>query len=76
LPLFADQPTNAAQVEGAGAGLSVLYHGATTAALASALERVLREPTFAERARHIAADIGALPHVSEAPAWLEQTAAT
>jgi len=75
LPLFADQPTNAAQVQAVGAGLSVPYHGATTALLASALERILHEPTFAERARHIAADIAALPHVSEAPAWLERTAA-
>ena len=70
LPLFADQPTNAARVEAVGAGLSVPYAGATTEALASALGRVLEEPSFTERARAIAAEMASLAPVSEVPAWL------
>jgi UDP:flavonoid glycosyltransferase YjiC (YdhE family) len=73
LPLFADQPTNAAQVELVGAGLSVPYEGAAMEAVAHALERVMSEPVFAERARHIAEDMAGLPPVSEVPAWLQAT---
>jgi MGT family glycosyltransferase len=75
LPLFADQPTNAAEVAKVGAGLSVPYAGATSDALAQALTRVLGESSFSDRARALAAEMAALPHVSEVPAWLSQVKA-
>jgi len=71
VPLFADQPTNAKEVAKVGAGLSVPYAGATAEAIAQALTRVLREPSFTERARAVAAEIAALPPVSAVPTWLE-----
>jgi len=75
LPLFADQPQNAERVEAIGAGVSVDYSSATPQALATALERVLGDPSFKERARAVAADMASLPHVVEAPAWLEHQVA-
>lgn len=75
VPLFADQPENAEQVEVAGAGIAVPFQRATPAAVAEALTRLLTESAFTARARAVAADIADLPHAREVPAWLEQLAA-
>lgn len=74
LPLFADQPTNAARVHAVGAGIAL--HGAgipdpgralaAVPDLAEAVRRVLDEPSYTRAARDVAAEIRALPPVDEA----------
>ncbi len=63
-PFFANQPDNAERIEQAGAGLSVPE--LTVENLRAALERVLREPRFRERARQIAASMKHMATVDEA----------
>jgi UDP:flavonoid glycosyltransferase YjiC (YdhE family) len=60
VPLFGDQPHNAARVEAVGAGLAVRA-GEAREALPAALRRVLAEPCHAERAGRVAAEIGTYP---------------
>ena len=54
VPLGRDQLDNAARVEACGAGLR-LSPGASASRIAQAVRRVLDEPRFRERARHMAA---------------------
>jgi UDP-N-acetylglucosamine:LPS N-acetylglucosamine transferase len=63
-PFFADQPDNAERVEQAGAGLAVRH--VTVDTLRGALERVLAEPRFAERARQIAESMKCMVTVDQA----------
>jgi len=72
MPMFADQPENAREVEAAGAGLGVPFGDASPDRIASALTRVLGEPTFAQRAQAIAREMSTLPPVESAPNWLAQ----
>jgi UDP:flavonoid glycosyltransferase YjiC (YdhE family) len=62
LPLFADQPLNAAAVAATGAGLAV----ADAADVAAATRRVLRAPRYRATARRIADEIASLPLAGEA----------
>jgi N-glycosyltransferase len=64
VPLFADQPHNAARVQAAGAGIAVDAAQAVSA-LPAAVDRVLSDPSYAENARRIAADIAALPSAAQ-----------
>lgn len=74
VPMFADQPANAEQVEAAGAGIAVPLERATAATVATALTRLLDEPAFTARARTIASSIADLPHARETPGWLREIA--
>ncbi|GAA3475899.1 glycosyltransferase [Streptomyces yanii] len=75
VPLFADQPTNAGLVTGAGAGLTVTADapGQETAGfgpdgvarLRSAVERVLKEPSYRASAARLAAEMSATPTAGE-----------
>lgn len=69
LPMFADQPHNAARVHALGAGLAV--DGAP--ALAGAVERLLGDRRYGDRAARVAADIRALPTVDAAADLLMAT---
>jgi MGT family glycosyltransferase len=70
LPLFADQPFNARRVAETGAGIAVLPDREnppkTLAELRGAIETVLAEPSYGERARALAAELEAEPPVDEA----------
>ena len=61
VPMFADQPDNAARVHAFGAGLAVELTD-----LAGAVRTVLTDERYAERAAAVAADIRALPPVDAA----------
>jgi UDP:flavonoid glycosyltransferase YjiC (YdhE family) len=64
VPLFADQPYNAARVGASGAGIGLPPREEGFPRLADAVREVLREPRYAARAAEIAADNAALPPVS------------
>ena len=70
VPLFADQPQNARRVAEVGAGLAVEPNredvDATGAPLRHAVETVLAEPSYGERARSLADELRAEPPVEEA----------
>ena len=76
VPLFADQPQNARRVAEVGAGLAVEPNredpGATSAALREAIERVLDEPSYGERAGGLADELRAEPPVDGAVGLLER----
>lgn len=71
LPLFADQPYNAARIDELGAGIA-LAEG--TSGMAAAVHTVLVDGRYAERAAAVAADIRALPPVASAAARLRELA--
>ena len=75
VPLFADQPYNAARIAAVGAGVA-LDGGIPAVAdgLGPAIERVLADPSYRAGARRIAADIAALPPVAEAVPLFEELA--
>ncbi|HZB75650.1 MAG TPA: glycosyltransferase [Solirubrobacteraceae bacterium] len=71
LPLFADQPDNAARVHALGAGVAVAGPGE----LAAAVRALLDEPRYAARAAAVAEETRALPPVQEAARILQELAA-
>ena len=75
LPLFADQPYNAARVAAIGAGVELDGGPAAVNRLAQALERVLSEESYRRCARSIADEIGRLPPVADSVPFLEAVAA-
>jgi UDP:flavonoid glycosyltransferase YjiC (YdhE family) len=64
VPLFADQPLNAATVEATGCGLAVREF--EPEAIRGALVKILSDPRFGERAGAVAAEIATLPNIDEA----------
>jgi UDP:flavonoid glycosyltransferase YjiC (YdhE family) len=76
VPLFADQPQNARRVAEVGAGLAVEPNRqdvpATIEPLRDALRAVLDDPSYGERARALADELGAEPPVDEAVPLLER----
>jgi UDP:flavonoid glycosyltransferase YjiC (YdhE family) len=76
VPLFADQPMNARRVAEVGAGLAVEPNladvRATIEPLRDAIETVLAEPSYGERARAIADEVRSEPSVDEAIPLLER----
>ena len=78
VPLFADQPENARRVAAVGAGLSVEPDredpDATEEPLRSAIETVLGDPSYHERARALADELRAQPPVDDAVPLLESLA--
>jgi hypothetical protein len=76
VPLFADQPHNAARVAKIGAGIALEGGPAAMGDLAPALQRVLSEESFRTGARAVAEEIARLPPVSSSVPLLERMAAT
>ena len=70
VPLFADQPENARRVAEVGAGIAVVPTrddpAATTAPLRAAIEAVLADPSYRERAGALAEELRGEPPVDEA----------
>ncbi|HEU5263782.1 MAG TPA: nucleotide disphospho-sugar-binding domain-containing protein, partial [Gaiellaceae bacterium] len=60
VPLFADQPWNAARVAAVGAGIVAPVDG-----IRAAVERVLGEESYAAAERRVAAEMREHPHVDE-----------
>ncbi|MFF2008523.1 glycosyltransferase [Streptomyces sp. NPDC058195] len=76
VPLFADQPENARLVAGSGAGKAVTPAGARgdesavlspddVRSVGAAIEQILAEPSFRDRAGALAAEMGAAPSAAE-----------
>ncbi|MCD5351445.1 glycosyltransferase [Kineosporia mesophila] len=68
VPFMADQPTNARIVTEAGAGLTVepVADGPLRQRLRTAIETVLREPSFRRKAMEFARDTAEMPEISAA----------
>jgi UDP:flavonoid glycosyltransferase YjiC (YdhE family) len=64
VPQGADQFENAAQVHALGAGLRLVPDELTVAAARSALESLLSDASYRERAQNVAAEIAAMPDPS------------
>lgn len=75
VPISADQPYSAARCEELGVGRAVGAEDRTPAAIACALEAVLGETGYRERARAFQAEIEALPGIDEGVRMLERLAA-
>jgi hypothetical protein len=74
LPLFADQPRNAARVAALGAGVTVTGGPAAAGQIGAAVAAVLDNPGYQASARRIAAEIGALPTADQAAGMLAELA--
>lgn len=74
VPLFADQPHNARRVHDAGVGLALEDGPAGIGAVATAVARVLDEPSYRRAAQRTAAEIRALPSIAEAVPLLAELA--
>jgi UDP:flavonoid glycosyltransferase YjiC (YdhE family) len=76
VPLFADQPENARRVAEVGAGIAVVPEredpNATMAPLRDAIEAVLADPSYGERARALAEEVRAEPPVDQAVSMFER----
>ncbi|WP_205697471.1 glycosyltransferase [Conexibacter sp. SYSU D00693] len=73
MPMFADQPQNAARVAAAGAGIAVTGH--EPAPVRAAVERLLAEPSYGKAARRVAGEVAGHAHLRDAVALLEEFAA-
>lgn len=67
----AEQPPLAAQVQALGAGIALDGDTCTPAEIATAVERVLTEPSYAATARRLAQVIAAEPGATNAPTLME-----
>ena len=70
LPHSADQFDNATAARAAGVAETLLPQEIETAAVRSAVEALSTEPSYAARARQIAAEIAAMPDTAEVAASL------
>src|SRR5699024_6983386 len=61
IPMFAEQPANAARVAELGAGLSLPVEDATHPQLRHALDTVLTDPSYRYRARDVQRELLGLP---------------
>lgn len=66
LPVGNDQPGVAARVHAAGAGISLRSSKVSVARIRQALEAVLGDPAYAERARELARELGRLDPLAAA----------
>jgi MGT family glycosyltransferase len=72
VPQGADQFDNAARCAAAGAAVVIAPEELTAEAVRAALKRVLDEPSFAEAARRVQAEIDAMPTSEEVASRLEE----
>lgn len=75
LPLFADQPYNAARVKQLGAGVALREGPAGIGGLADAVRALLADARYAASAATVAEDVRALPTVDTAAEILRELAA-
>jgi UDP:flavonoid glycosyltransferase YjiC (YdhE family) len=75
LPLFADQPYNAARVDALGAGIALAEGPAGIAGMADAVRAVLADHRYARQAAAVAAEIRTLPTVDVAAGIVRELAA-
>jgi UDP:flavonoid glycosyltransferase YjiC (YdhE family) len=75
LPLFADQPYNAARVAALGAGLALTEGPGGVAGVGDAVRALLADPRYAAGAAAVADDVRALPTVDTAAEILRELAA-
>ena len=75
VPRGADQFENAARVESAGAAVVVMPPDVDSDTVGAAIRRVLDEPSFADAARRIAAEIASMPGPAEVAVAVEEHAA-
>ena len=66
VPSIADQPRNAERVAELGAGIGFSGAEEAIAGLRDAVRRLIEEPSYGAAARRVAAEVAALPPVSEA----------
>lgn len=76
VPMMADQPDNAAATVATGAGLAVEAADVTAETIAAAVQRLLDEAAFADRARAVATEIAAMPDADAATADIERIVST
>jgi UDP:flavonoid glycosyltransferase YjiC (YdhE family) len=74
LPLFADQPDNAARVAALGAGLALDGGPAGIAGMAGAVRALLADDRYASQAAAVAAEIRTLPTVDVAAGIVRELA--
>jgi len=74
VPMFADQPHNAARVAAIGAGLALPVADESADQIGAALSRVLHEQSFRVASQRIAQEIATLPPVDSAVVELERLA--
>ncbi|MFS8097794.1 glycosyltransferase [Lentzea alba] len=67
IPLFADQPRNAARVEDLKAGVSVEVKGLTATVLAERIQHVLETRAYYDKAEKFSGEMAALPVFTEIP---------
>ncbi|MBQ0924534.1 glycosyltransferase [Saccharopolyspora endophytica] len=72
LPMFAEQPGNAARITEIGAGLAFAIEDVTVPLLHEAVSRVLDEPSFRNAARAVQRRVLALPPLSQIADDLQQ----
>jgi UDP:flavonoid glycosyltransferase YjiC (YdhE family) len=72
LPLFADQPDNAARVAAIGAGIPVAGGPAAASQIGAAVAQVLGGPACRTGAQRVAAEIAALPTADQTAAMLAE----
>lgn len=75
LPIFADQPENAARVAALGAGRVLGPEARTAHAIQQAVRAVLTDPAYRQGAQRVRDEISALPGPEETVALLERVAA-
>lgn len=76
LPQAADQFLNADACRHAGVGLALTPNEATVESIGGALDRLLAEASFRDRARSVAREIAAMPGPGEVAALVEALAAS
>lgn len=72
VPITADQPKNAAQAVQAGVSVTLDATRLDAGDVRVAVERLLTEPSFAERARAVAAEVAAMPDSEAAVSAIEE----
>ena len=75
LPLFADQPHNAARIHELGAGVALELGPPGIAGMAAALRAVLSDDRYAQVAATVAAEVRTLPTVDVAAGIIRDLAA-
>ena len=76
VPLFGDQPTNAACAAAAGAGIVLDHATLTPESVRDATRAVLTEPRYREAVQALRDEIDALPSHTDAVRWIAQIAET
>ncbi len=75
LPIFADQPENAALCAELGVGLTVPLEERTPELIRAAVQKVLADPSYRNKARQIQAEMRALPGMEEVISLFERLVA-